>query len=134
PASALLPELLGDRNRHLGHFEQFVGRDRRLAPFLDGTQEGRSTIVLPLVLSPGALPAEPGPVESLQREEVVELQRAPGREHLDPLLRHRSPSMGEVMDRAYRAVGTAERDASLVHGDRHLAVRAHAPTTERREA
>src|SRR5690606_24015762 len=84
PASVLLPELLGDRNRHLGHFEQFVGRDRRLAPFLDGTQEGRSAIVLPLILSPGALPAEPGPVESLQREEVVELQRAPGREHLDP--------------------------------------------------
>src|SRR5690606_30576883 len=67
PASALLPELLGDRNRHLGHFEQFVSRDRRLAPFRDGTQEGSDAIILPLVLSPCPLLAEPGPVEPPQR-------------------------------------------------------------------
>src|SRR5690606_24054772 len=97
-ASVLLPEFLGDSDRHLRHFEQLLDWNRRFAPFLDGMQECGGTAVLPLVLPPGSLLAEPGPVEPLQRTIIVELQSPSGREHLDSFLGEGSPAVGQFMD------------------------------------
>ena len=98
-------------DRHPAHLEDLRRRDRRRAARAARLPRRRAAQAFwPLSCRHRFILLNPGQPKPRELAEVVELQHPAGAEDLQPLLREALVAVGEVMDRADRAVGELQGD------------------------